>query len=196
MLFIGKSPDELENKTGLPFVGVTGKIFHQLLKLTHFQFQYCITNTVGCRPVDVLFLDSAKDEELDNVESFSLSNYILDQDYEIYNWNRDPTRAEINLCKPHIDELMESFQPHGVIYLGKIAESYSNPKYLISTEKLIGDSEAHLFRHSTYNNDWSWRHVPTLSLMNPLDTSRMEYKLLPLRKEAHKLDLFVERFIP
>ncbi len=195
ILFIGEAAGELENKTGIPFVGTAGKILEQLLKLTHFQFQYCITNTVGCRPVDVLFLDSAKDEELDDVDSFSLSNYMLDQDYEIQNWNREPTKAEIELCKPHIDELMESFRPHGVVYLGKVAESYTNPKYLIPTEKLVSDPESKLFRHSSYNNDWSWRHIPTLSMLHPAYIARMEYKLLTVRKEAHKLDLFVERFI-
>lgn len=162
LLFIGEAPGELENKTGYPFVGIAGKILDQLFKLVHFQFQYCITNTVGCRPVDVLFMDSSYDEKYD--ETFSLSDYILDTDYELYNWNREPTEAEMEICRPHIDELITSFQPHGVVYLGKVAESYVT-------------------------------RLPTLALYHPAYIARLEYKLLPLRKEARKLDHFIERFL-
>ena len=52
-----------------------------------------------------------------------------------------------------------------------------------------------VYKRQIYNNDWSWRHIPTLSLYHPAYIARMEYKLLTVRKEAHKLDLFVERFI-
>ena len=119
LLFIGEAPGELENKTGVPFVGVAGKILEHLFKLTHFQFQYCITNTVNCRPVNLYFLDSSDDDK----EDFTLSDYTEGEDYELMDWNREPTKAEIELCKPHIDELLEHFHPQGVVYLGKIAES-------------------------------------------------------------------------
>lgn len=192
LLFIGEAPGELENKTGIPFVGIAGKILYHLFKHTHFQFQYLITNTVGCRPVDVSFLDDDYTSKFD--EDFSLGDYIYEDDYELLNWNREPTKAEIDLCKPHIDELMESYQPHGVVYLGKIAESYKDPKYLVSETKLL-EPEAKLFRHTSYKEGFVQRHVPTLSLFHPTYIARLEYKLLTIRKEAKKLDEFVERFL-
>jgi len=129
---------------------------------------------------------------------FSLDDYILDEDYELYDWNREPVKSEINACRPHIDELLESFQPHGVVYLGKVAESYENPKYLVPLHAL-SEPLARLFRHtqivSPTNKDFIYRHPPTLSLYHPGYIARLEYKLLTLRKEARKLDTFVERFI-
>ena len=184
LLFIGEAPGELENKTGVPFVGIAGKILYHLFKHTHFQFQYCITNTVGCRPVDVIMVD----------EDYELSDELTSDDYELINWNREPTKAEIELCKPHIDELLEWYQPHGVVYLGKIAESYKDPKYLVHEAKLL-HTDAKLFRHTAYKKDFVYRHVPTLSLFRPAYIAKLEYKLLTIRKEAKKLDEFVERFL-
>lgn len=184
LLFIGEAPGEMENKTGIPFVGVAGKILYHLFKHTHFQFQYCITNTVGCRPVDVVMVD----------EDYELNDKLTSDDYEFLNWNREPTKAEIELCKPHIDELLEWYQPHGVVYLGKVAESYKDPKYLVHEAKLLY-SDAKLFRHTAYKKDFVYRHLPTLSLFHPAYVARLEYKLLTIRKEAKKLDEFVERFL-
>jgi len=192
LFFIGEAPGELENKTGIPFVGVAGKILYHLFKHTHFQFQYCITNTVGCRPVDVSFLDSRDESKFD--EDFSLDKFTYWDDYEFLNWNREPTKAEIDLCKPHIDEMIEWYQPHGVVYLGKVAESYKDPKYLVHEARLL-DSNSRLFRHTTFKKDFVYRHVPTLSLFHPAYIARLEYKLLTIRKEAKKLDEFVERFL-
>lgn len=192
LFFIGEAPGELENKTGVPFVGIAGKILYHLFKHTHFQFQYCITNTVGCRPVDVSFLDDDYTSKFD--EDFSLGDYIYDDDYELLNWNREPTSAEIELCKPHIEEMIEWYQPHGVVYLGKVAESYKNPSYLVPETKLL-EPEAKLFRHTNFKGGFVHRHLPTLSLFHPAYIARLEYKLLTIRKEAKKLDEFVERFL-
>jgi len=192
LFFIGEAPGELENKTGVPFVGIAGKILYHLFKHTHFQFQYCITNTVGCRPVDVSFLDDDYTSKFD--EDFSLDDYTYEHDYELLNWNREPTKAEIDLCKPHIDEMIEWYQPHGVVYLGKVAESYKEPKYLIHESKLL-QTDAKLFRHTMAPKGFVHRHIPTLSLFHPAYIARLEYKLLTIRKEAKKLDEFVERFL-
>lgn len=190
ILFIGEAPGELENKTGIPFVGTAGKILEQLFKLTHFQFQYCITNTVGCRPVNLYFLDSADDDRDDIV----LSDYTEGEDYELMDWNREPTKAEMELCRPHIDELIENFHPNGVVYLGKVAESYADPK-LILPEQRLTDPDAKLYKHTTHSIGYVYRHLPTLSLYHPAYIARLEYKLLTVKKEARKLDQFVERFL-
>ena len=190
MLFIGEAPGDLENTTGVPFVGISGKILNQLFKLVHFQFQYLITNVVGCRPVDICFMDS----DYDKMEDFNLNDYVLNEDYDLQNYNREPTKAEIEHCKPHIDELIESFKPHGVVYLGKIAESYTNPKRMVPVSALL-EPDAKLYKHTNLSDEYCWRHLPTLSLHHPAYIARMEYKLLPLKHEARKLELFLERFI-
>ena len=53
-----------------------------------------VTNTVCCRPAD--------NEQ----------------------YNREPTPPEINLCRDHITELIDHYQIQGIVYLGKIAQSY------------------------------------------------------------------------
>ncbi len=119
ILFIGEAPGQLEDKTGLPFVGHSGRIFQQYINFCNRDFPYTITNAVGCRPVTIVYLDYDHDKEQPD-----LKDLILDEDYELYDWNREPTKAEIAACKPHIDEIIESEKPKGIIYLGKIAESY------------------------------------------------------------------------
>jgi uracil-DNA glycosylase family 4 len=57
-------------------------------------------------------------------EQPDIKDMIQDEDYELYDWNREPTKAEIAACKPHIDEIVEAEKPKGIIYLGKVAESY------------------------------------------------------------------------
>lgn len=45
-------------------------------------------------------------------------------DYEIHEMNREPQLPEIEACKSHIDEIIQDFQPHGIVYLGEVAKSY------------------------------------------------------------------------
>lgn len=141
--------------------------------------------------MDTIFLDPEYGEHLNN---FTLFN-IKDHDHELQNWNREPTSAEIETCRPHIDELVQVFQPHAIVYLGKVAESYNVPRYRIPIEQLL-TPEAKLFRHTkTDSEEFVYRHPSTLSLYHPAYIARLEYKLLTLKKEARKLDTLIERFI-
>lgn len=130
--------------------------------------------------MDVIFIDQEYQEQLEeniaDQESlshsqflFSLKDYTQGLDYEIENKNRDPVAAEIEACSPHIDELVEHWNPHGIVYLGKLAKSY-HPKKLPNQPS-----------------------IPTLSLYHPAYILRMEYKLLTVLREARKLDLFLEK---
>ena len=121
ILFIGEAPGELENRTGYPFVGISGRILEKIIGFTGLDFPYIITNAVGCRPVSLTYLDY--DFEKNPVDS--LDELIPGEDYELYDWNREPTKAEIATCRPHIDELVQNYNPDGVVYLGKIAQSYA-----------------------------------------------------------------------
>jgi len=120
ILFIGEAPGELEDKTGQPFIGISGRIFEQYIRFTGIDFPYIITNTVGCRPVSVQYLDYEFEKEPVN----SLDELIQDEDYELYDWNREPTKSEMEACRPHIDEIVTHYKPDGIVYLGKIAQNY------------------------------------------------------------------------
>lgn len=153
---IGEAPGSLEDRTGYPFVGKSGTILEQILKRVHFQFEYLITNVVGCRPVDLIFLD----QDLEQTPPETLSGLVKDEDYELYNWNRAPTKTEKELCKPHIDELVETFKPHGVVYVGQEARSYKTK-------------------------------LPSTEIFHPAYIARMEYKFVPVLKQARKIDEFL-----
>ncbi len=230
LLFIGEAPGQLEDAVGVPFVGAAGTVLHQLFKHAHYQFRYLITNTVCCRPVDVLFLDDKEQEMVENPDAptvseweisskvkeayaaskqpeFSLDKYILDQDYELYNWNREPVKSEMDLCRPHIDELVISYQPHGIVYLGKVAMSYKPPMAAAPTPakncpRCDGHGIVQVHTATIQRGQYDYKEVPcgcvkirklpTLALHHPAYIKRLEYKLLPLLKEARKLDQFVE----
>lgn len=188
-MFIGEAPGELENTTGVPFVGISGRILHQLFKLVHYQFQYLITNAVGCRPVDVLFLDHDIEKRLLDT-NFDLSKYILDEDYQLIDWNRNPHKTEIEACKPHLQELIDNWKPSGIVYLGKMAESA-----LPRPTRRMPYNELDLTKHKPLFTAGQVVEVaiPTLSLLHPAYIARMEYKLLTVVKEARKLNSFLER---
>lgn len=188
-MFIGEAPGELEDITGVPFVGTSGRILHQMFKLVTYQFQYLITNAVGCRPVDIIFLDQDLEERL-NEDTFDLSKYVLNEDYQFDQWNRDPHKTEIEACRPHLMELINNWQPSGIVYLGKVAESaLPQPVMAIPHDKLD------LTRHKVKSTTAQFVNVfvPTLSLYHPAYIARLEYKLLTVIKEARKLNTFLEK---
>jgi len=119
LLFIGEAPGELEDATGYPFVGIAGKILDGILEFVPYQFEYIITNRVGCRPVDVYFLDNKIE-----IEDIDFNNLKEGFDYVLDNYNRDPTTPEIKACERHIDEIISTFNPDGIVCLGKIAATY------------------------------------------------------------------------
>ena len=124
ILFIGEAPGQTEDVTGHPFVGLSGRILNFMFTKVREPFTYLITNAVGCRPVDLVMLDANDDKMLR--KGLDLSKYVLGDDYELQDFNRQPTRIEIDTCKPHIDELVSTFEPHAIVRLGVTARSYQS----------------------------------------------------------------------
>jgi uracil-DNA glycosylase len=62
--------------------------------------------------------------EDNSLEDTDLKDMIAGEDYELHNWNRNPTPGEIEQCAPHIDEIIQVYKPDGIVYLGEIAKSY------------------------------------------------------------------------
>lgn len=110
ILFIGEAPGETENVTGSPFTGTSGRILDAILEYVYVPFRYTITNTVGCQPCDLLYHAEDDSDEIT---------------YTITNKNREPTAKEIELCSPHIQELITFLSPRGLVLLGKVAVTES-----------------------------------------------------------------------
>ena len=121
LLLIGEAPGQFEDALGVPFVGHSGRILDKTIEYTvhsfHAPFSYLITNTVCCRPQTIEYLST-------EIEDSPLEELHYGEDYEIYDYNRDPSPQEMAACRPHIDELVEDYSPHGIVYVGKVAKSY------------------------------------------------------------------------
>lgn len=135
ILFIGEAPGQQEDHTGLPFQERSGYILHQFFARTKTPFNFVITNLVGCRPTELGFRDQIV--------------------------NREPTQTEQEACRPRIDDLLTHFEFEGVVYLGKLAQSY---------------------RTSI---------VRTLELVHPAHILRMEFKLYEIKRSAQALEKYV-----
>ena len=172
LLFIGEAPGEMEDILGLPFTGYAGRILDMLIEYVQHPFSYVITNTVGCRPMDLITLgevnkeDYVDDPSLSEAKSRARGEAAVsgqyDLDYIIENQNREPTPPEMAACSPHIDELILTEKFTGVVYLGKVARSYKT-------------------------------RLPSIELFHPAYIGRMEYKLLPILRQSRILDKFVEK---
>lgn len=155
LLFIGQAPRETENATGIPFTGQSGRILTQIFHFTPAAFEFCLTYLVCCQPKDIEeHFPIGLDE--DNVPN----NYV--PFYEYSNFNRQPNSVEIQACQPHIDQLVKSFRPQGIVYLGATAR----------------------------NNYMS--NKPEVLLKNPALIAKEEYKVLPMRKQAKILLDFIK----
>ena len=122
LLFIGEAPGEMEDILGLPFTGYAGRILDMLIEYVQHPFSYVITNTVGCRPMDLITLGEVSKDDL---APFLNKDEVREkEDYIIENQNREPTPPEMAACSPHIDELILIEKFTGVVYLGKVARSY------------------------------------------------------------------------
>ena len=167
LLFIGEAPGEMEDILGLPFTGYAGRILDMLIEYVQHPFSYVITNTVGCRPMDLITLGEVNkedyvDDKLEKKEVQAAVSGQYDLDYIIENQNREPTPPEMAACSPHIDELILIEKFTGVVYLGKVARSYKT-------------------------------RLPSIELFHPAYIGRMEYKLLPILRQSRILDKFVEK---
>lgn len=138
---IGEAPGESEDFHGVPFYGVAGHILRTVLDYSRTRFLATLTNTVCCRPTGI-------DPKTERVI------------------NRKPEPSEQFLCLSHTQELLDSYQFHGVILLGEVADEYN--KQFVKT------------------------HLPTLQLYHPAYIARLNYKLYTIREEGRKIQKWVK----
>ena len=113
ILFIGEAPGKSEDMLGEPFVGASGKLLNALLdearKLaftnSHVDIEcvsYYITNTVLCRPTDMLGGD-----------------------------NRQPAPEEVAACAQNIMNIYRCVNPKMVVFVGKVALNYYRKEFTV-----------------------------------------------------------------
>ena len=97
VLLIGEAPGNVEDALGKPFVGPSGKLLDDILKQAlPPDLSYAITNVVACIPRD--------------------TSQPLEQEKF-----RQPTKDEIDACKPRLLEFIDIAKPKAIILIGKIA---------------------------------------------------------------------------
>lgn len=146
ILFIGEAPDEYDNALGKAYSGANGRIVNSIFQQCSTTFAFCLVQTVGCRPTE--------------------------KDYRDTLVNRVPTKAEATLCKPRIDQLVESYHFSGVVYMGKNAENYRH----------VLKEQPGLF-------------TKAITIQDPAAILKMEYKLYSIKKAARKIDTHVSSII-
>lgn len=93
-LLCGEAPGKTEDLRGSPFIGSAGKVLDALLKAAMLK-RYSIINLVACRPTD-----------------------------RLGGGNRKPTEAEIDACRPRVEETYDIIRPEALILLGEYAADY------------------------------------------------------------------------
>jgi uracil-DNA glycosylase family 4 len=130
LLLVGEGPGKVEDALGLPFVGPSGRILNDAIKVATMLARLVwapsmyISNIVSCRPTDI-----AGGE------------------------NRAPTGEEAWACWPRLRQTYQDVNPRKVILLGQIAQKYGrqawpdavclpHPAYLLR----VGGQENPMFR--------------------------------------------------
>jgi uracil-DNA glycosylase len=100
--------------------------------------------------------------KIDSIEQFDKLETETHK-LEFIDHNRNPTPSEMKACSNHITELELEYRPQGIVFLGQIAQ-----------------------RAKTITP------CPKLNLLHPAAIAREEYKVIPMKKEAHKLEQFIK----
>ena len=163
ILFIGEAPGVTENATGIPFTGTSGRILDLLFSFVRASFNYCITNLVCCQPMTIVQLYDKNGDPIDTFTDDEATTVLREPGvhFDAIDHNRQPTRKEMELCRPHITELLSSYRPQAVVYLGALARDNFHTQ------------------------------LPSISLTHPAAIARLEYKLLPIKRQARLLETFL-----
>lgn len=138
ILIIGDYPSIVDDVTGRPFSG-------EVFQIVHGRYGY------------LSFVEELTERKF----SWTTTNIVCCRPED-----RQPVGAEAELCRKHIDELIQTVKPDGIVYLGATAKKHYGPK-----------------KHK----------LPTVSLDHPTKILREEeFKLLPILRNARKLQLFID----
>lgn len=111
-------------------MGTSRRYLRIIFGRINYSFDIAYTNIISCRPLSK------------------------------YDGNRDPSKEEIELCSPKLQELYRSQTWTGVIYIGAIAKANFKTK------------------------------LPTVTILHPASIARMEYQMTAIKEQAHKLNAY------
>lgn len=95
VLFVGEAPGKDEDRSGSPFVGRSGKLLDQWIKLSVPPgVRYAVANSVACRPCD-----------------------------RKGGPNRPPTGTELDSCGPRFHDFVHIANPYFMVLVGRTAQS-------------------------------------------------------------------------
>ncbi len=139
IMILGLAPEEFEDQMGKLFIGASGNILYTIFAYAQTSFVATITNLVCCRPI-----------------------HTPDTTPKMKLWNKDriPESSEIELCNPHIRELLAFYRPSKMLCLGTTAQQTASAMKL---------------------------KLPLLNLTHPTDIAKIPFKLYTIRTEAQKL---------
>jgi DNA polymerase len=101
ILFCGEAPGASEDVIGKPFVGPAGHLLDLIIERgIDGQYDYAITNLVGCIPLD----DGSKKAP-------------------------EPPKSSIVACAPRLVEVVRLCQPKVIVMVGRLAEKYVPPLF-------------------------------------------------------------------
>jgi uracil-DNA glycosylase family 4 len=114
ILFIGEAPGKSEDIIGEPFIGASGKLLDLLLdearklalvndNVETRSISYYVTNTILCRPTDVIGGD-----------------------------NRQPLPLEVAACAQNIMNIYKCVEPKIVVFVGKVAQKYYHREFTVN----------------------------------------------------------------
>lgn len=106
---VGEAPGTSEDDSGRPFVGEAGKDLDEMM--TGAAFRWCVTNVVGCVPL----------------EPIPLGTPVI----------RQPTKGEAEACRPRLLDMVELCEPRLIVTLGQVAAKLLPPVDPIPVLQLV-----------------------------------------------------------
>lgn len=116
ILFVGEGPGRREDRTGFPFVGISGTILDRMIEEANVT-NYAITNLVACRPC--------------NGE---------------YSSNRAPRFEEVAACSERLYEFVEMAKPAGIVLVGRMTTRLAEIVRLPRVRRITIDHPSYIAR--------------------------------------------------
>ena len=160
ILFLGEAPGDSEDKYGVPFCGKSGDTLFQGLLLG-----------VTVDP-DLIEL-ALSDKRLSNSDFLEIRR-VFELDVHFENivacrppGNRDPSRSEIEACRPRIDDIIYELDPLLIVTIGKKALSA-----LVGRNMSILKERGNLFWAKIPGRICTEILYPVLPILHPADLNR------------------------
>jgi DNA polymerase len=176
IMFIGEGPGFVEEGTGRPFVGPSGKLLREALSMLHIKDVSYITNIVACRSCV---------EKLDKDGNVMFERRPRgSKDPPDIAWeDSPPTSVHMKACAPRIYQEIYKVDPVVIVTLGAVATEFLTGKSITITKENGVPRSIHI-PGATYlpsltakKNAWTRKTKGEVSL--PVIQRQVEYLCIP-----------------